>query len=238
MAWTMLAASPLGTSSRGPDRLQDGVAARVTRPNIVVVMADDMRVDDLRFAPNVRRLIGGHGLTFRNSFSPYPLCCPARVSFLTGTYAHNHRVWWHERPFAYQAFDDSRTLATSLKRAGYRTGLVGKYINGYGPMRSRVSGLPSARYVPRGWSDWRASVDSGTPGVHGGTGWYTDIAFNINGHIDNSHRGQYSTNVIGKMSVAMPGRFARGKTPVLLVRQPLRAAFRGTRGAWRSAVIR
>ena len=47
-------------------------------------------------------------------------------------------------------FDDSRTLATSLRRAGYRTGFVGKYLNGYGPQDSLVSGEPSWRYVPRG----------------------------------------------------------------------------------------
>ena len=106
-------------------------------------MADDMQVDDLRFAPHLRHLVAGSGLTFRNSFSPYPLCCPARVSFLTGTFAHNHRVFWHKAPFAYAAFDDSRTLATSLAKAGYRTGFIGKYVNGYGPMRSLVSGRPS-----------------------------------------------------------------------------------------------
>ena len=55
-------------------------AAAGTKPNIVMVMADDMRSDDLRFMPSVRRLLVGTGLNFRNSFSPYPLCCPARAS--------------------------------------------------------------------------------------------------------------------------------------------------------------
>ena len=144
------------------------------------------------------------------------MCCPARASLLTGTYAHNHRVWWHDAPFGYAAFDDRRTIATSLAAAGYRTGLIGKYLNGYGPMRSRVTGRPSARYVPRGWSDWRASLDTGVPGVHGGTGNYFDMPFNVNGRIDNSHRGQYSTNVIGNMAVAMAGRFARGSRPFFM----------------------
>ena len=62
------------------------------RPNIVVVMADDMRFDDLQFAPTLRRL-ASRGVTFRNSFSPFPLCCPARASFLTGKLAHNHHVY-------------------------------------------------------------------------------------------------------------------------------------------------
>lgn len=189
---------------------------RARRPNVVLIVADDMRVGDLRFAPRTRTLVGRHGLTFRNSFSPYPLCCPARASLLTGTYAHNHRVWWHDRPFGYAAFDDRRTLATSLRAAGYRTGLIGKYLNGYGPMRSRVTGRPSARYVPRGWSDWRASLDIGVPGVHGGTGAYFDPAFNVNGRIDNSHRGHYSTDVIGRFAVGMAQRFSRGSRPFFM----------------------
>ena len=56
--------SPARTSTAGQAR------SEAARPNIVVVMADDMRVDDLRFAPHVRRLVAQRGLTFRNSFSP------------------------------------------------------------------------------------------------------------------------------------------------------------------------
>ncbi|GAB6987673.1 sulfatase family protein [Nocardioides pyridinolyticus] len=208
----LLSGGPVGRATPAAPGGED----RQRRPNIVVVIADDMRVGDLRFAPRIRALVGRHGLTFRNSFSSYPLCCPARASLLTGTYAHNHRVWWHGAPFGYAAFDDRRTIATSLTAVGYRTGLIGKYLNGYGPMRSRVTGRPSSRYVPRGWSDWRASLDEGVPGVHGGTGHYFDMPFNVNGRVDNSHRGQYSTTVIGNMAVAMAGRFARESRPFFM----------------------
>ncbi len=112
------------------------------RPNVVVVMADDMRADDLRFMPHVRRLVAARGLTFGNSFSPYPLCCPARASFLTGQYPHNHGVLGNEAPYGFGAFDDRATLATSLQAAGYRTGFVGKYLNDYGTVPSRVTGEP------------------------------------------------------------------------------------------------
>jgi len=126
-------------------------------------------------------------------------------------------VWWHGSPYGYAAFDDSHTIATSLRAAGYRTSLIGKYLNGYGPMRSRVSGQkPSATYVPRGWSDWRAMVDAGVPGIHGGTGQYFDTPFNVNGRIDNAHRGQYSTDVIGKFSLAVAERFAEGTRPFFM----------------------
>lgn len=192
-------------------------AGAASRPNIVVVMADDMRVDDLRFMPHLRKLVGRHGLEFENSFSPYPLCCPARASFLTGRYAHNHHVWSHVRPWGYGAFDDSRTLATSLRRSGYHTGFVGKYLNEYGPARSKVSGQRSYRYVPRGWTDWRAAFEPpGVPGTHGGTYNYFDTPYNVNGRVDNRYRGRYQTNVVGDFSVAMARRFARSQRPFFM----------------------
>lgn len=199
-------------SGPAPDAAEDS-----RRPNVILVMADDMRVDDLRFAPKIRSLIGGRGLTFENSFSPFPLCCPARASLFTGQYAHNHHVFWHERPYGYGAFDDSRTLATALKRAGYRTGFVGKYLNGYGGQRSLVSGEKSYEYVPRGWTDWRASfMARKVPGVHGSTYNYFDSPYNVNGRIQNSYRGQYQTNVIGDMSVAMAERFGNRLAPFFM----------------------
>src|SRR5687767_5186422 len=64
----------------------------VPRPNVVVIMVDDMRQDDLRYMPSTRRLIGARGVRFVNSFSPSALCCPARASVLTGLDTHNHGV--------------------------------------------------------------------------------------------------------------------------------------------------
>ena len=78
-----------------------------------MVMMDDMRWDELRFAPNVQRHVTGRGLQFANSFSPLPLCCPARSSFLLGQYAHNHKVLTVSSPYGFGSLDDRRTVATS-----------------------------------------------------------------------------------------------------------------------------
>src|SRR5690242_4272902 len=129
------------------------------RPNVLVVEADDMRWDDLRWMPNVRRLVQRRGLTFENSFAPYPLCCPSRASFLTGQYAHNHHVYSHDEPFGFASFRDRRTIATKLQAAGYRTALVGKYLNGYGEQPVRRTGEPSLTYVPPGWTQWYVGSD-------------------------------------------------------------------------------
>lgn len=205
------------TATVAADSGPTGAAAMPKQPNVVLVMADDMRVDDLAFAPNLRKLIAEHGVSFENSFAPFPLCCPSRASFLTGQYAHNHKVWWHDPPYGYGAFDDSRTIATSLQDAGYRTGFIGKYLNRYGLARSKVTGDPSARYVPNGWDDWRAAVEPPAESdIHGNTYDYMDTPFNVNGTIDNKYRGVYQTDVIGDMSVGMSKRFARGEKPFFM----------------------
>ena len=193
-------------------------AAAGTKPNIVMVMADDMRTDDLRFMPSVRRLLVGTGLNFRNSFSPYPLCCPARASFLTGRYAHNHHVYSHASPYGFQSFDDHATLATALQQSGYQTGFVGKYLNGYGAENSLVTGGPSFQYVPAGWTDWYAAVErpAGSPYLSGGTYNYWHTLFNVNGRIDDTHAGQYQTDVLGRFARTMVHKYHRSPRPFFL----------------------
>src|SRR3954451_3071358 len=65
---------------------------RIARTNVVVIMTDDQTVADLRVMRNVRHLLVERGTTFDDNFTSFPLCCPSRSTFLTGQYAHNHRV--------------------------------------------------------------------------------------------------------------------------------------------------
>ncbi|MEZ5156654.1 MAG: sulfatase [Solirubrobacterales bacterium] len=126
-------------------------AARTAQgqPNVVVIMSDDQTVDEMRFMPATERLIGGAGATFTDSVVNWPLCCPARATFLTGQYAHNHRVRGNAPPQGgFEQLNIDRTLPVWLQRAGYWTGYVGKFLNGY---ESSDVG------VPPGWSDWHGS---------------------------------------------------------------------------------
>ncbi|HWI44004.1 MAG TPA: sulfatase [Nocardioides sp.] len=223
LAAAVLTALGGGLLSATPAQSTDAAsaaAARVAaaaRPNVVFILSDDMRVDDLRFAPNVRKIIGRQGVTFDNSFSPFPLCCPARASFLTGQYAHNHKVYWHEAPFGYGAFDDRKTIGTSMHAAGYSTGFIGKYLNLYGVARSRISGRPSYKFVPPGWDYWQAAVENPhNAGFHGSTYNYFDTPFNVNGRIVNKYRGRYQSDVIGDMSIAMAKRFSKAGKPFFM----------------------
>lgn len=215
-----------------PGEQPNGRTVRVTeplatRPNIVVVMLDDMRSDEMRFAPNARRYVRERGLDFRNSFSPYPLCCPARASFLLGQYAHNHHVLYHEDPYGFGALDDHLTVAGRLQRAGYETALVGKYLNRYGQQPSRVTGGPSEHYVPAGWTDWMVGLETPFPAWSpswGNTYNYFAFTQNINGRTV-PHPGEYSSEVIGQQVRGLIGKYHRADKPFFLWVTPVAPHF-------------
>jgi arylsulfatase A-like enzyme len=119
--------------------------AQQKRPNVIVIDTDDMNASDMFVMRNTLSLLGAHGTTFRNSYVSYPLCCPSRATFLTGQYAHNHGVLTDQR---FGDLDSSNTLAVWLRRAKYRTAMVGKYLNGYG--------IADPRLIPQGWTQWYA----------------------------------------------------------------------------------
>jgi N-acetylglucosamine-6-sulfatase len=130
-------------------------AAHAARPNVVIVLTDDQRWDTLSAMPTVQSELVAKGVTFSNSFTVNPLCCPSRASFLTGLYSHSTRVYHNRGARGLRSFDERSSLAIPLRAAGYRTGLVGKYMNDYTTTR-----------VPRGWDRWvvfTGSIDKGRP---------------------------------------------------------------------------
>ena len=62
------------------------------QPNVVLILTDDMRADELGQMPNVRRLLVQKGTTYTNALSPHPVCCPARAELLTGQFGQNNGV--------------------------------------------------------------------------------------------------------------------------------------------------
>jgi N-acetylglucosamine-6-sulfatase len=195
------------------------VAAARPRLNVVFIMVDDMRNDDLRYMPQTRTLIRDQGVRFRNSFSPYPLCCPARASVLSGLYTHNHRVYTVYEDFGFHAFDDRVTLATTLHDAGYATIYLGKYLNRYGfdPPHQQTSGN-SLHYVPPGWDMWRASLDGGfAPGSRneGSTYSYYDTTLSFNGAGFERLEGRYQTEAYGAIARNIVSRRAASPQPFL-----------------------
>jgi arylsulfatase A-like enzyme len=119
------------------------------RPNIVLLLTDDQRASMIDQQPNLASLVAGQGTTFTNGFVVNALCCPSRATIFTGRYSHSTGVYTNGyKHGGFAAFDDDSTIATWLDAAGYRTGLVGKYLNGY----------KDPTYLPPGWDLWRAVV--------------------------------------------------------------------------------
>ena len=154
LAVALAAAGPV-SGQEAPGTASEAAPPPDDPPNIVFVVTDDMARAEMPYMPHVQRLIGNHGTTFSHATSPFPLCCPARATMLTGQYAHNHGVLGNasdEFPEGgYRGFDtDDNTIATWMHDAGYQTGFVGKYLNGYGNQEP-------AR-VPPGWDDWHGTL--------------------------------------------------------------------------------
>jgi N-acetylglucosamine-6-sulfatase len=122
------------------------------QPNILVVMTDDMASTDLEFMPNVRKL-AKQGTEFTDAVDSFPLCCPARATFITGQYAHNHNVIANFFPYGWYGMRDrNNILPVWMQDAGYRTGALGKWLNGYGAKDGHGE-------IPAGFDIWRGLLD-------------------------------------------------------------------------------
>src|SRR5439155_10539767 len=101
-------------------------AAETTSPNILIIVTDDQR-QGLDVMPKTIKWLGDGGTAYTNAFVTTPLCCPSRTSIFTGQYAHNHGLKIEFK----EDFDQTTTMQYYLQQAGYRTGLYGKYLNGW-----------------------------------------------------------------------------------------------------------
>ncbi|XP_061618877.1 N-acetylglucosamine-6-sulfatase isoform X1 [Phyllopteryx taeniolatus] len=168
------------------------------RPNIVVILTDDLDVAMGGMTPlnKTKKLIGDAGISFTNAFVASPLCCPSRASILTGKYPHNHRVTNNTlegncSSTAWQKSQEAHTFPALLnKLAGYQTFFAGKYLNQYG--HAEAGGV---EHVPLGWSYW--------VGLEKNSKYY-NYTLSVNGKAQ-KHGADYSkdylTDVLANMSV-------------------------------------
>ena len=165
-----------GPSQGGAGRPKGG------RPNLVLVILDDMRTSDWQALPKTRSRLSA-GSWFPNYFNGCPLCSPARVSLMTGLHVHNHRVMdnggnsdegGHDE--FHQQDLESKTLNAALRGAGYHTGMIGKYLNGFKALDWR----------PMGWNRWVASTSLD----------YTDFVLDIDGERVEFRGAAYKTDVL------------------------------------------
>ena len=105
--------------------------AQPARPNVLFILTDDQRFDALGCAghpllktPNIDK-IAARGVRFRNMFVTTSICAASRASILTGRYERTHKFTFQTPPIA--APYCATSFPALLKRAGYRTGLIGKF---------------------------------------------------------------------------------------------------------------
>ena len=202
---------------RGARPAARGTDERSKRPNIVVVMTDDQRLDEMGFMPKTRKLIGKRGTTFENEVVSYSLCCPSRSTYVTGQYAHNHGVTDNVPPWGgYSQFDFRNALGVWMQDAGYTTAHIGKQLNGYGS-DGQYGSVGSDAPVPPGYDDWFATIDPSTYQMYGfsvqDNDWRVD--YPATEAVEN-----YQATVLGDRAVADIERFAPRHKPFFLTVAP------------------
>jgi N-acetylglucosamine-6-sulfatase len=169
------------------------------RPNIVFILTDDQDAASVATMPRLQSLLVDQGVSYSNAIVTFPLCCPSRASILRGQYAHNHQLlgnqlpWGGFRKFHGLRHEDS-TVATWLQAVGYRTVLLGKYLNDYPDPAEPM-------HLPPGWSEWYSPVD-GNPYSN------LDYEMNENGQsvVYGSDPDDYLTDVLSRKSRDFIGR--------------------------------
>jgi N-acetylglucosamine-6-sulfatase len=181
------------SASDSPDTLD--VRAK---PNVVMIVADDLDKKLLRWMPQTRRLITEQGATFDRYYVEQSTCCTSRASILSGQYTHNHGVRGNHYPaggfFRWHRGRESTALPTWLESHGYRSALLGKYLNEY-PYPGGYDGTVAEKtalkeFVPPGWHSWFSPVD-GTPYRQ------RDTVMNVNGTVDAQPRAEFLDELMG-----------------------------------------
>lgn len=196
LAALCLAAVCLASCQRSPEPRP--AATSPSRPNILLVLLDDLRADTLGYAghphvktPQIDR-IASEGVNFRNAFCTTSLCSPSRASLLSGVYAHKHGVVdnFTEFPSSLNSFPEV------LQQSGYATAYVGKYHMG------------EENDEPRPGFDYFVT--------HKGQGKYFDTEFNLNGERREVIKGYYTT-VVTDLALDWLKRDHQGKPWMMIV---------------------
>jgi len=158
------------------------------RPNIVFVLTDDLarNLVTKQFMPNLAAL-EQQGTTFTNYFVADSLCCPSRATIFTGRFPHDTGVFTNRGPNGgYRTFnrhgDQRSTIATDLHAAGYRTAMMGKYLNRYHPSDPPAPGWDTWDVADWGYPEYNYSLNDngkvvhyGGPNVPGKDNYLTDV---------------------------------------------------------------
>src|SRR5213595_809965 len=109
--------------------------------------------------------------------------CPARATFITGQYAHNHMVGGNFYPYGWYGMKDRRNILPAwLQDAGYTTAAIGKWLNGYGARDAHGE-------VPHGFDIWRGLLDVSAYD-------YFNFEMNRNGHLRTWNDSRFARKLV------------------------------------------
>lgn len=168
-----------GTTGTGGTGGGTGNSATSKHPNIIFVLTDDLAWNLIKYMPNVQKM-QQNGSTFSNYYVTDSLCCPSRSSMFSGRYPHDTGVYTNGgNDGGYNVFhgrgEEKSTWGTDLQAAGYRTAMMGKYLNGYQPKDA----------PPPGWNEWDVA----------GNG-YPEFNYNLNSNGKIEHHGTANTDYL------------------------------------------
>lgn len=188
-----------------------GLAAQQRRPNIIVIVADDLGFQDLGFqgSPDIRTPhldgLASSGIRFTDAYASHPFCSPTRAGLLTGRYQQR---FGHENNMVVRRDDPLTglpvlevTLADQLLQAGYATGFVGKWHLGVHPRFH-----PFKRGFQEMWGFLGGGHDYFHPGVEGDTDQhFYPIEFNGKTVVEK----EYLTTALGREASSYVKRHAQ-----------------------------
>ncbi|KAJ1957486.1 hypothetical protein EC988_000804 [Linderina pennispora] len=181
------------------------------KPNFVVFLTDDQDylMDSLKYQKYVQKYFIDQGTQFTHYYTTSSTCCPSRVSFLLGKFAHNHNTTSEVAPYgSYYKFQENKLddhwLPLWLQEENYRNYYIGKFINGV-----------DATHLgpPKGWEHFEPLV---SPGIYN----FTHPIFSLNGGPLEEHPGVYQTDLISNKSLALIDSLSERDDPFFFVISP------------------
>lgn len=207
-------------------------AQQDNRPNIIVILADDLGYSDMGCyggeiqTPNLDKL-AQEGIRF-NSFYNASRSCPTRASLLTGLYPHQAgigRMTFNDNLPGYrgQLTENGVTIAEVLKEAGYQTGMVGKWHIAETPLKSDQREWLAHHVYHEDFADKACyPVNRGFDDFYGiiyGVANYFDPFSLVNGDIPvrNVPKDYYITRALSDSAVSYVNRYANADKPFFFI---------------------
>ena len=183
VAWAFFVAVLATLSACGQDGDPD---TKGERPNIIFLMADDLRADALSVSghpfsatPNIDQL-ARDGVNYTNTFTVQPICAPSRFAFFSGQYERTSGLGFNS-PYEVSESQWQKTYPALLREAGYFTGFIGKF----GVQFYSFAGDAASKFdfwrAHDGWIPFFPKDDPDNPGSDPYRGADNDIATEIMG---------------------------------------------------------